>query len=73
MDYMILRSGAVLAIDDDPKVHEMFELMNKHDGIAYYWYAVDRGWYFIEHDQVRKSSQQVKELPDTIKLAAMLE
>lgn len=74
MDYMLLRSGAVMAIDDEPKVPEMFELMEKHDGAAYYWYAgLHRDWYFVERDQARKGSQPVKEVPDIIKLAAMLE
>ena len=73
MDYMLLRSGAVMAIDDEPRVPEMFELMEKHDGAAYYWYAGHRGWYCIERDQVRKSSQRVNDVPDIIKLAAMLQ
>lgn len=73
MDYMLLRSGAVMAIDDEPKVPEIHELMEKHEGTAYYWYNHHRGWYCVERDQVRKSCQPVKDVPDIIKLAAMFE
>lgn len=73
MDYMLLRSGAVMAIDDEPKVPEIFELMKKHDGAVYYWHDRHRGWYCVERDEVSKRSQRVKDVPDIIKLAAMLQ
>lgn len=73
MEYMLLKDGSFKTFDPIEQTERIRSLLKFHDGIAYYWQMSDGGWYCVERDEVSKRSQIVKEVPDIIKLAAMLQ
>lgn len=76
MDYMLLKSGAVMTFDYEYQSQDMPALFKKYDGVAYYYLNAGHSWYHKKvSDDIFDGCTPVKteDVPGIIKLAAMLE
>jgi hypothetical protein len=75
MEFMLLPDNGVKAFETLPLQEDVVQAMRLHEGLAYYWYNPINGWYCIKLDHLTGSAQRLNadDVPDVIKLAAMLE
>lgn len=76
MDYMLLKSGEVMTFDYEYQSQDMPTLLKKYDGVAYFYLNPRHNRYHKKAgDSVFDGCTPVKteDVPDIIKLAAMLE
>lgn len=72
MEYMLFADGSVKVFDKIETGGEVLMMMNLWGGVAYYWPIDDVNWGYLTAD-VRAKTISTEEVPDVIKLAAMLE
>lgn len=72
MEYMLLADGTVRPYECIRFVSEIRTEMADVGGVAYYWQK-SGDWLFIQADNNDREGTITTELPDVIKLAAMLE
>lgn len=75
MEYMLLRDGSVKAFDSLFGQDDVVDALGDYDGVAYYWHSARNRWACINLEIAEGNSQLIdlKDVPDVIKLAAMLE
>lgn len=72
MEYMLLRDGTVRVCPHIRFIPEVRQEMAHHGGVAYYW-RDNEDWLFVHVDSMDSAGTVTLDVPDVIKLAAMLE
>lgn len=74
MEYLLLRDGSVRSFNEENAHHEVIAILREPDAFAYYWHTSDYGWscFTLIKDEPA-ISHNIKDVPDIIKLADMLE
>jgi len=76
MDYMLLKNGEVMSFKTEHVSKEMPALLSLHDGVGYYYTDSNGTWHgkmVGEPPSLGCATIPNEQVPDIIKLAAMLE
>lgn len=75
MEYMLLKDGSFKTFEPIEQTERVRELLKFHDGIAYYWNyrGVWKAMAITTPMTEFSSNEYAQNVPDVIKLAAMLE
>lgn len=75
MEYMLLRDGSIKLFECLSEVEDVVDALHDYDGIAYYWCNTAFQWSCVKPDHTKYSPTQMNksDVPEVIRLAAMLE
>ena len=74
MEYLLLRDGSVRSYSQINAHDEVLSILREPDAVAYYWSNSDFDWscFTLVKDEPA-IEHRIRDVPDIIKLAAMLE